>query len=154
MKLTTMRRATATVLAFLLSAAPAWAGTPDEHVVLTAAMVQKVKSAARDIGKLEQTEAEEKEDDKHRKNGELPVEQFIRSIEAKPGVKAKLSKHGLSAKEFGMTYYALAHGAMYLGVEPALDKKGAAEMMAKFTREQQANIALLRKMGPAVYSLE
>jgi hypothetical protein len=154
MKLTTMRRAAATVLAFLLSAAPAWAGTPDEHVVLTAAMVQKVKSAARDIGKLEQTEAEEKEDDKHRKNGELPVEQFIRSIETKPGVKAKLSKHGLSAKEFGMTYYALAHGAMYLGVEPALDKKGAAEMMAKFTREQQANIALLRKMGPAVYSLE
>jgi hypothetical protein len=154
MKLTPMRRAAATVLAFLLSAAPAWADTPDEHVVLTAAMVQKVKSAARDIGKLEQTEAEEKEDDKHRKNGELPVEQFIRSIEAKPGVKAKLSKHGLSAKEFGMTYYALAHGAMYLGVEPALDKKGAAEMMAKFTREQQANIALLRKMGPAVYSLE
>jgi hypothetical protein len=154
MKLTPMRRAAATVLAFLLSAAPAWADTPDEHVVLTAAMVQKVKSAARDIGKLEQTGAEEKEDDKHRKNGELPVEQFIRSIEAKPGVKAKLSKHGLSAKEFGMTYYALAHGAMYLGVEPALDKKGAAEMMAKFTREQQANIALLRKMGPAVYSLE
>jgi hypothetical protein len=149
-----MRRAAATVLALLLSAAPAWAGTPDEHVVLTAAMVQKVKNAARDIGKLEQTEAEEKEDDKHRKNGELPVEQFIRSIEAKPGVKAKLSKHGLTTKEFGMTYYALAHGAMYLGVEPALDKKGAAEMMAKFTREQQANIALLRKMGPAVYSLE
>jgi predicted Fe-Mo cluster-binding NifX family protein len=43
---------------------------------------------------------------------------------------------------------------MYLGMEPALDKKGAAEMMAKFTREQQANIALLRKLGPAAYSLE
>jgi hypothetical protein len=75
-------------------------------------------------------------------------------MEAKPGVKAKLSKQGLSPKEFGMSYYALAHGAMYLGMEPALDKKGAAEMMARFTKEQQANIALLRKLGPAAYSLE
>jgi hypothetical protein len=154
MKLTTMRLAAATVLAFALSAAPAWAGTPDEHVVLTAATVQKVRMAIRDIGKMEQTEAEEKEDDKHRTNGLLPVEQFIRSMESKPGVKAKLSKQGLSPKEFGMSYYALAHGAMYLGMEPALDKKGAAEMMAKFTKEQQANIALLRKLGPAAYSLE
>jgi hypothetical protein len=154
MNLTPMRLAAATVLAFALSAGPAWADTPDEHVVLTAAMVQKVKSAIRDIGKMEQTEAEEKEDDKHRKNGMLPVEQFIRSMEAKPGVKAKLSKQGLSPKEFGMTFYALTHGAIYLGTEPLLDKKAAAEMLAKFTREQQANIALLRKLGPAAYSLE
>ena len=155
MKLTTMRLAAATVLAFTLSAAPAWAAdTPDEHVVLTAAMVQKVRSAVRDIGKMDQTEAEDKEDDKHRKNGMLPVEYFIRSMEAKPGVKAKLSKQGLSPKEFGMSYYALAHGAMYLGMESALDKKSAAEMMTKFTREQQANIALLRKLGPAAYSFE
>ena len=154
MNLTPMRLAAATVLAFALSAAPAWADTPDEHVVLTAAMVQKVRSAVRDIGKMEQTEAEDKEDDKHRKNGMLPVEQFIRSMEAKPGVKAKLSKQGLSPKEFGMTYYALAHGAIYLGTEALMGKKAAAETMAKFTKEQQANIALLRKLGPAAYSLE
>ena len=152
MKFTTLRLAAATVLAISLSVAPAWAGTPDEHVVLTAATVQKIRSAIRDIGDMEQTEAEDKEDDKHRKNGLLPVEYFIRSMEAKPGVKAKLSKQGLSPKEFGMSYYALAHGAMYLGMEPALDKKRAAEMMAKFTREQQANIALLRKMGPQVWA--
>jgi hypothetical protein len=154
MKLTTMRLAAATVLAFALSAAPAWADTPDEHVVLTVATVQKVRMAIRDIGKMEQTEAEDKEDDRHRKNGMLPVEHFIRSMEAKPGVKAKLLKQGLSPREFGMSYYALAHGAMYLGMEPALDNKGAAEMLAKFTKEQQANIALLRKLGPAAYSLE
>ena len=47
-----------------------------------------------------------------------------------------------------------AGGAMYLAMEPALDKKGAAETMAKFTKEQLANIALLRKLGPAAYTLD
>jgi hypothetical protein len=154
MKLTALRLAAATVLAVSLNGAPARAGTPDEHVVLTAAMVQKVKAAARDLGKAMQTEAEEKEDDRHRENGMLPVEYFIKSIEAKPGVKAKLAKQGLSPREFGLSWYALAHGALYLGMEPAVDKKTAAETMSKFTREQQANIALLRKLGPAAYSLE
>jgi predicted Fe-Mo cluster-binding NifX family protein len=43
---------------------------------------------------------------------------------------------------------------MYLAMESAVDKKTAADMMAKFTREQQANIALLRKLGPDAYSLK
>jgi hypothetical protein len=94
-----------------------------------------------------QTEAEEAEDDKHRKNGELPVEYFIQSMEKKPGVKAKLARQGLAPKEFGLSFYALVHGAMYLCMETAVDKKTATDMMSKFTREQQANIALLRKMG-------
>jgi hypothetical protein len=154
MKLSALRLAAATVLAVSLNGAPAWAGTPDEHVVLTPAMVQKLKAAARDLGTAMQTEAEDKEDAKHRVNGMLPVEYFIKSIEAKPGVKAKLAKQGLAPKEFGLSYYALAHGALYLGMEPAVDKKTAAETMAKFTKEQQANIALLRKLGPAAYSFE
>lgn len=151
--LTPMRLAAATVLAFTLCGTPAWAGTPDEHVVLTPAMVQKVKAATRELGNLDQSDAEDKEDDKHRKNGMLPVEYFIRSIEARPGVKAKLAKQGLAAKEFGLSYYALVHGAMYLAMEPALDKKGAADTLARFTKEQQANIAMLRKLGPEAWSL-
>ncbi len=143
----------ATILGFSL-AVSAWAGTPDEHVVLTPALVQKVKAASRDIGRIEQTGAEGKEDDRHRQDGMLPVEYFIRSIEAKPDVKAKLAKQGLAPKEFGLSYYALVHGAMYLAMEPALDKKGAADTMAKFTKEQQANIALLRKLGPAACTLD
>jgi hypothetical protein len=151
MKLTSMRIAAAALLAFLLSAAPAWAGTPDEHFVLTPGLVQKVKAVTREVGDLKQSEAEENEDDKHRKNGMLPVEYFIRSVEAKPQVKAQLAKQGLSAKEFGLSFYALVHGAMYLAMETAVDRKAAAEMMGKFTKEQQANIALLRKLGPAAY---
>ncbi len=143
---TSLRIAAAAVLAFLLSGTPAWAGTPDEHFVLTPAMVQKVKAVTREVGDLQQTEAEENADDRHRKNGALPVEYFIRSLDAKPKVKAQLARQGLSAKEFGLSFYALVHGAMYLGMEPAVDKKTAADTMSKFTREQQANIALLRKM--------
>jgi hypothetical protein len=154
MKQKLMRLAAATVLACSLCGAPARAGTPDEHVVLTPAMIQKVKAAAHDLGQAMQTETEDREDDKHRENGMLPVEYFIRSIEAKPGGKAKLAKQGLASREFGLSYYALAHGALYLGMEPALDKKTTAETMRKFTKEQQANIALLRKLGPAAYGLE
>jgi hypothetical protein len=43
---------------------------------------------------------------------------------------------------------------MYLGMETAVDKKAAADMMGKFTKEQQANITLLRKLGPAAYRLD
>jgi hypothetical protein len=116
---TPTRLAAAALLALSLCASPARAGSPDEHVVLTPALVQKVKAAASDLGNLKpQTAAEEAEDDKHRKNGELPVEYFIQAMES------------------------------------AVDKKSAAEMMGKFTKEQQANIALLRKMGPAAYTLK
>jgi hypothetical protein len=155
MKLSSMRLAATAVLAFSLCGAPAWAGSPDEHFVLTPALVNKVKAAAHDLGDMKaQTAAENEEDDKHRKNGELPVEYFIKSMEARPGVKARLAKQGLAPKEFGLSYYALVHGAMYLAMETAVDKKTAAEMMSKFTKEQQANIALLRKLGPAAYTLE
>jgi hypothetical protein len=147
--------AAAAILAISLCGAPAWAGSPDEHFVLTPTLVQKLKAAADELGNMKaQTEAEEAEDDKHRKNGELPVEYFIQSMEKKPGVKARLARQGLAPKEFGLSYYALVHGAMYLAMETAVDKKAAAEMMSKFTREQQANIALLRKMGPAAYTLK
>jgi hypothetical protein len=155
MKPTPIRLAAAALLALSLCASPAWAGSPDEHFVLTPALVQKVKAAADDLGNMKpQTAAEEAEDDKHRKNGELPVEYFIQAMEKKPGVKARLAKQGLAPKEFGLSYYALVHGAMYLAMESAVDKKAAAEMMGKFTKEQQANIALLRKMGPAAYTLK
>jgi hypothetical protein len=145
--------AAAAILAVSLCASPAWASSPDEHFVLTPALIQKLKAATHELGDIEETEAEKKESDKHRKDGMLPVEYYIRAIEAKPGVKAKLARHGLTPKEFGLTSYALVHGAMYLGMETAVDKKAAAEMMGKFTKEQQANIALLRKLGPAAYTL-
>lgn len=145
--------AAAAILAISLCAAPAWAGSPGEHFVLTPALVQKVKAVKQDLGDVEETEAEKKEADKHRKDGMLPVEYYIRVLETKPGIKGTLAKHGLTPKEFGLSEYALVHGAMYLGMETAVDKKAAAEMMGKFTREQQANIALLRKMGPVAYTL-
>lgn len=144
--------AAALALSVFLCAAPAWAGTPDEHFVLSPTLVQKVKAATRDLEKLDLPDSDDKEDDKHRKNGLLDVEYFAKSIESKPGVKPTLAKHGLSSREYALASYAVTHGALYLAMEPTAGKKGAADMMAKFTKEQQANIALLRKLGPAAYS--
>lgn len=146
----TILRKTIAILSLSLCAV-AHAGTPDDHFVLSPALIQKVKAAnaALEKAKLpEQTEEEEKEDDKYRKNGELPVERFILSVEKRPAAKSIVSKLGLSPKEYGLASYALLDASLYLTHEAMAGKAQAAKMQAGLTREQQANIALVRKLGP------
>lgn len=146
----TILRQTIAILSLSLCAG-AHAGTPDDHFVLSPALIQKVKAANAALEKAnlpEQTEEEEKEDDKYRKNGELPVERFILSVEKRPVAKSIVTKHGLSPKEFGLASYALIDASLYLTHEAMAGKAEAAKMQAGLTREQQANIALVRKLGP------
>jgi hypothetical protein len=150
-RIMTILRKILAILSLSLCAA-AHAGTADDHFLLTPALVQKTKAAYAALEKAnlpEQSEAEEKEDDKYRKNGELPVERFILSVEKRPGAKSIVARHGLSPKEFGLATYALIDASMYLVHEKMAGKAEAAKMQAKLTREQQENIALVRKLGPA-----
>lgn len=147
----TILRTSIAILALTLCAG-AHAGTPDDHFLLSPALIQKVKAANAALEKAElpeQTEEEEKEDDKYRKNGELPVERFILSVEKRPVAKNIVAKQGLSPKEFGLASYALVDASLYLTHEAMAGKAEAAKMQARLTREQQANIALVRKLGPA-----
>lgn len=130
--------------------AAAHAGTIDDHFVLTPALVQKTKAAYGALEKagISRTEEEDAEDDKYRKNGELPVERFIQNAE-RPAAKAILARHGLSTREFGLSTYALIDASLYLAIESMGSKADAAKTFAKLTREQQANVALVRKLGPA-----
>ena len=70
-----------------------------------------------------------------------------------PALLAVLTKHGIGSREFALSTFALVHAGMFVGMESMMDKKQAAEMMGKFTKEQKANIALLRKLGPSAYTL-
>ncbi|VXB65155.1 hypothetical protein [Massilia sp. 9I] len=143
------------MLSVSLSIATAKASTPDDHYVLTAAVVQKLKAANKAIEQAdlpEDTPAQEKEDDKYRVKGELPVERFILSIERRPQAKALVLKHGFTPKEFGLATYALLDASMHLTYESMASKADVAKQYAKLTKEQQANISLLRKLGPAAYA--
>ena len=116
----------------------------------TSPCVKAANAALEKANLPEQTEEEEKEDDKYRKDGELPVERFILSVEKRPVAKSIVARHGLSPKEFGLASYALIDASLYLTHEAMAGKAEAARMQAKLTREQQANIALVRKLGPVV----
>lgn len=150
-----IRTGIAALLAVSLTIAPAFASTPDDHYVLSAAVVQKLKTANNAMARAdvpEDTPAQEKEDDKYRVKGELPVERFILSIERRPQAKALVLKHGFTPKEFGLATYAMLDAVMHLTYEKMASKDDVAKQYAKLTKEQQANIALLRKLGPAAYS--
>ncbi len=75
----------------------------------------------------------------------MSADEFARVIDKKPRARAVLAKHGLSSREFALTTLAMMHGGMFVALEPSMNKKQAAEMLASFTKEQRANIALLRK---------
>ncbi len=140
MKLT--RLFTAAFVALLLCSTQASAADPEERFLLTPALLAKLKAAAPDIKKLEKDDDEERNDGKA---NNLSVEEFARVLDKEPRAKAVLAKHGLSTREFALMSYAMMHAGMFVGLEPSMNKKQAADMLASFTKEQRANVALLRK---------
>ncbi|MCA1248621.1 hypothetical protein [Massilia sp. MS-15] len=133
----------ATFVALLLCTTQAQAAEPEEHFLLTPALLAKLKAAAPDIRKLEkQDDGDGNEDER---NNNLSAEAFARVLDKEPRAKAVLAKHGLSTREFALSTYAMLHAGMFVGLEPSMNKKQAADMLAGFTREQRANVALLRK---------
>ena len=131
----------AAFVALLLCSSHAGAASADEHFVLTPGLLNKLKAAAPELKKLEKDE-EEKDDGK---SNNMSVEEFTRVIDKEPRARAILAKHGLSAREFALTTYAMMHAGMFVALEPSMNKKQAAEMLAGFTKEQRANVGLLRK---------
>ena len=143
MKLT--RVFAAAFIALLLCATHgANAAEPEERFQLTPALLAKLKAATPDIKKLEKADDEEDE----RKDGKgrnLSATDFMKVLDKEPRAKAVLAKHGISTREFAMSTYAMMHAGMFVALEPSMNKKQAAEMLSGFTREQQANVVLLRK---------
>jgi hypothetical protein len=139
MKLT--RLFAAAFVALLLCATHVGAAEPEERFLLTPGLLAKLKAAAPDIKKYEKDHEDDKDDGKNN----LSAEEFARVLDKDARARTILAKHGLSTREFALTSYAMMHAGMFVGLEPTMNKKQAAEMLASFTREQQANIALLRK---------
>lgn len=142
MKLT--RVFAAAFVALLLCAThSANAAEPEERFQLTPALLAKLKAATPDIKKLEK--ADDEDEGKDGKGRNLSATDFMKVLDKEPRARAVLAKHGISTREFAMSTYAMMHAGMFVALEPSMNKKQAAEMLAGFTREQQANVALLRK---------
>ncbi|VXC66354.1 hypothetical protein [Massilia sp. 9I] len=138
----------AAFVAILLGASHAGANAaePEEHFQLTPALLAKLKAAAPDIKKLEK-----KDEDAKDGKDKLSAEDFARVLDKEPRAKAVLAKHGLGTREFALSTYAMLHAGMFVGLEPSMNKKQAADMLASFTKEQRANVALLRKTDMSAF---
>lgn len=144
-----MTRLFAAAFVALLLCASAKAAEPEEHFLLTPALLAKLKAAAPDIKKLEKDDDEERDDGKSRN---LSADDFARVLDKEPRARAVLARHGLSTREFALTTYAMMHAGMFVGLEPSMNKKQAADMLASFTKEQRANVALLRKTDMSAFN--
>ena len=137
----------AAFVALLLFASHARAADPEEHFLLTPALLGKLKAAAPELKKLDK---KERDDDNEKDNP--TAEEYARMIDKEPRARAILARHGLSTREFALTTYAMMHAAMFVGLEPTMNKKQAADMQAQFTKEQRANIVLLRKTDMSAFN--
>lgn len=127
-------------------AGAAGAAGPEERFLLTPAMLAKLKAAAPELKKLDKRD-EEEDDGKDSPS----VDDYVRVLDKEPRAKAILARHGMSTRQFALTVFAMTHAGMFVGLEPHMNKKQAAEMLASFTKEQRANIALLRKTDMSSY---
>lgn len=126
-----------TLAAAISSPAMALSDKDAETFLLTPALIQKMKKAEPDLKALNINDESEEDEDSS-------VEDIVKTFDKHPRAKAVLAKHGLTVKEVALGTVAMVHAGMYVAFEGAMDKKGAAEMLAKFTPQQRANIALMR----------
>lgn len=136
----------AALLALSLCGGTAQAAEPEERFLLTPTLLQKMKAIGGEMKKLEKEET-----DMSDAKDNLSVDEYAQAIDKEPRAKALLAKHGIRSREFALGTFALVHAGMFVALEQTMGKKGAADAMAGFTKEQRANVELLRKLGPAYY---
>lgn len=150
-----------TIAAVLLAAGIACSGAagaasldPD-HYLITREVMTKMKAIEVEFEKSGYKPLDDDDEDtgrdrkKGKKNDDNPTaEELVREIEANKMAMAALKRHGLTSRDYALTSFALFHAGFYVMFEDSMDKKGAADMLARFTKEQRANVALVRAMNP------
>ncbi len=125
----------------LLLSAPARAAEDAAHFQLSPAMMDKLKSAEADMKALQKPNETEPEVDP-----DQSIDGAIRKIDQDVQTTAVLAKHGLSGRDLVMSAHALLHAGTFVSNEKGMDQKKSAALYQSYTREQQANIDLIRNM--------
>jgi hypothetical protein len=121
-------------------AVPGFAQSDFERHALTVPMMEKYKAASLELKKV----VKKKDDDDDAKDG-MTVDELAKELDATPGVKPVLARHGFSSRSFALTTLAVFQAGFYLATEPSMDKKKVPQLLASYTAETRANIELLRK---------
>ncbi len=117
------------------------------HYQLTEAKLQKLEAVDAEAKRLG-LDDEADEDDEDADDAD-DIDAIVRKIEANPQYRALLARHGLTARELGLSVEAMLHAGVYLAFEKSMDKQAAAKLYGGYTAAQKANIELLRKRTPA-----
>lgn len=127
----------------LLFTAPARAAEDASHYQLSMVLLEKLKAAETEMKLLQKPELEVPQ-----ASSDRSIEAAIRKIDTDAPTTAVLAKHGLTGRDLVMSAHALLHAGTFVSMEnqETIDKKQGAEMYQRYTKEQQANIDLLRKM--------
>jgi hypothetical protein len=128
----------------LLLSSPARAAEDASHFQLSPALMQKLKSAEADMKALQKPDEAEPEVDP-----DQSLDAAIRKIERDGQTTAVLAKHGLSGRELVLSAHALLHAGTYVSLEAGMDPDKRAAMTKGYTKEQLANIELVRAMVSA-----
>ena len=125
----------------LLLSAPARAAEDASHFQLSAALMDKLKFAEADMKALQKPDEQEPEVDP-----DQSIDKAIKKIEKDTQTTAVLAKHGLSGRDLVLSAHALLHAGTFVSMEKSIAPEKGAELYQSYTREQQANIDLIRSM--------
>ena len=129
----------ALLLSLTMAAGAAHAADDAANFLLTPALLNKMKAMEAEV----QKQKGGKEDDDDTPEPQT-VTELARALEKDKFAKAAMAKHGVSSREMASATFAMLHAAMYVMFEQSMDKKKAAQLLAGYTKEQQANVALVR----------
>jgi hypothetical protein len=132
---------TAAFAGALLLSVPAHAADDPSHFQLTPALMQKLSAAEADMKQLPAADAQPPEVDPAQS-----VDAAIRKMERDSATVAVLAKHGLTARDLVLAAHALLHAGTFVSIEKTTEPKAASDMLDSYTKEQRANIALVREM--------
>jgi predicted protein tyrosine phosphatase len=144
-----MIRLLASVLLALGIAAPAFAYEDFERHTLTLPLLEKFQAASLEADKL----SKNKDEDKAAKD-DMTTDEMVKMLDATPGVKPLLAKHGLTSRSYALTALALFQAGFWVAMESSMDKKKAAAQLAAYSPETRANIELLRKNPKLMQKLQ
>lgn len=108
---------------------------------LNPAMMEKLKAAEADMKLLPKLDAAAPEVDP-----DQSIDAAIRKIEQDKQTIAVLARHGLTGRELVLSAHALLHAGTFVSTSSTIDQKKSSELYKSYTREQQANIDLVRNM--------
>lgn len=128
-------------LALSMLCVPAFAASDPAHFLITPAFMKKMEAAKADMKGVQKNIRDDDDDDD---DSEQTIESAIAKIEKDPQARAMLAKHGLTSREVALASFAMLHAGMYVAMEKSMDKAKAAQAYAGYTKEQKANIELMR----------